>query len=83
MLLFTVETLEKTYDKILEEAKEINERDSNNYFMKEEKSLIKDLEKYKKNYLLWAYRFDIPSTNNTSERNIRPVKSKMKINPQL
>ena len=78
-----LETLEKSYDTILEEAKEINERDSNNYFMKEEKNLIKDLEKYKKNYLLWAYRFDIPSTNNTSERNIRPVKSKMKISGQF
>ena len=78
-----LETLEKSYDKILEEARETNERDSNNYFMKEEKNLIKDLEKYKKNYLLWAYRFDIPSTNNTSERNIRPVKSKMKISGQF
>ena len=35
--------------------------------------------KYKKNYLLWAYDFRLPSTNNNSERNIRPIKSKMKI----
>lgn len=33
--------------------------------------------------MLWAYRFDIPSTNNNSERNIRPVKSKMKISGQF
>lgn len=75
--------LTKSYDKIMEEAKEVNDEDTNNYFFKEEMNFIKDLEKYKKHYLLWAYRFDIPSTNNNSERNIRPVKSKMKISGQF
>lgn len=75
--------LTKSYDKIIEEAKLVNDEDTNNYFFKEELNFIKDLEKYKKPYLLWAYRFDIPSTNNNSERNIRPVKSKMKISGQF
>ena len=78
-----LEKLEESYDKILEEAREINDKDAKNYIFKEELNFIKDLKKYKKNYLLWAYRFDIPSTNNNSERNIRPVKSKMKISGQF
>ena len=74
--------LEKEYDDIIKEAQEEN-NEERNYFKKEEKSFINDLIKYKKNYLLWAYKFYIPSTNNNSERNIRPVKSKLKISGQF
>lgn len=68
-----------SYDEIITKGWNENEDDSNNYFFDEEITFLKDLEKYKENYLLWAYRFDIPSTNNGCERSIRPVKSKMKI----
>src|SRR5699024_342680 len=54
-----------------------------NYFKDEEKRFIDDLIKYKRNYLLWAYDFSLPSTNNNSERNIRPIKSKLKISGQF
>ena len=54
--------LEKEYDNIIKEAQEEN-KEERNYFKKEEKSFINDLIKYKKNYLLWAYKFYIPSTN--------------------
>ena len=76
--------LSNSYDEILKKAKAENEDTTKiNYYKDEEERFIKDLNKYKKNYLLWAYRFDIPSTNNNSERNIRPVKSKMKISGQF
>lgn len=71
--------MSKEYDKILELGSKQNVEDKNNYFYNEEITFLKDLKKYKKNYLLWCYKFIIPSTNNNSERNIRPVKSKLKI----
>ncbi len=79
-----LDELEKKYDKIIEKGIQENEDKTQiNYFEKEEKNFIKDLIKYSKNYLLWAYHFELPSTNNNCERNIRPVKSKMKISGQF
>jgi len=80
-----LESMETSYDKILEKAIHQNEQDSItvNYYKEEELSFIKDLQKYKRNYLNWAYHFFLPSTNNACERNIRPVKSKMKISGQF
>lgn len=79
-----IERLNKEYDKIIEEAIEENKEEiTTNYFKKEEEKFIKDLIKYKRNYLLWAYDFRLPSTNNNSERNIRPVKSKLKISGEF
>lgn len=81
---FYIKQLDENYDKTLSEAKEENEdKTKTNYYEKEEKNFINDLIKYKKNYLLWAYDFRLPSTNNNSERNIRPIKSKMKISGQF
>ena len=75
-----LKNLEKEYDEIINKAKqENNDKQKINYFEKEERKFIDDLTKYKKNYLLWAYNFKIPSTNNNCERNIRPAKSKIKI----
>lgn len=75
--------LYEEYDNLLLKGEKENAEDKNNYFFKEELSFIKDLRKYKKNYLLWTQKFKLPSTNNISERNIRPVKSKMKISGQF
>ena len=74
-----INDVNERYDAIIDNGLKENDEDSNNYFFDEEISFIKDLKKYKKNYLLWIYRFDIPSTNNNCERGIRPVKSKLKI----
>ena len=76
--------LDSKYDEIISKAKEQNKAPTTaNYFKDEEERFIKDLIKYKRNYLLWAYNFSLPSTNNNSERNIRPIKSKMKISGQF
>ena len=71
------------YDQILKEAQEINRQDFNKYYGKEEKTLIKRLIEYKENYLLWVLRFDVPFSNNLSERSLRSSKTKMKVSGQF
>ena len=71
------------YDKIIEEAKNINKKDFNSYYGNDEKTLIKRLIDYKENYLLWVLRFDVPFSNNLSERSLRSSKTKMKVSGQF
>lgn len=71
------------YDKIIDEAKKINKKDFNKYYGNEEKTLIKRLIEYKENYLLWILRFDVPFSNNLSERSLRSSKTKMKVSGQF
>ena len=78
----TDKTIEK-YDEILNQAHEISKKDFNNYYGNEERKLIKRLEKYKDNYLLWVLRFDVPFSNNLSERSLRSSKTKMKVSGQF
>ena len=71
------------YDDIINEAKEVNRKEFNKYYGNEEKTLIKRLEQYKDNYLLWVLRFDVPFSNNLSERSLRSSKTKMKVSGQF
>ena len=71
------------YDKLVKQAKEINLSDFNHYYGKDERTMIKRLEDYKENYLLWILRFDIPFSNNLSERALRGSKTKMKVSGQF
>ena len=48
-----------------------------------ERALLTRLEKYRDNYFAWIEDFSLPTTNNLSERSLRPVKSKMKIAGQF
>lgn len=73
----------KEYDNIIKKAKETNKKDFNNYYSKDERTLIKRLIDYKENYLLWILRFDIPFSNNLSERSLRSSKTKMKVSGQF
>ena len=41
-------------------------------------TLIKRIKEYKENYFAWVYDFKLPTTNNLSERALRPIKSKMR-----
>ncbi len=45
----------------------------------DELSLIKRLDKFKENHLLYAYDFTVAFTNNTSERGLRQVKRKLAV----
>ena len=71
------------YDEIINKAQEINKKDFNSYYGKDEKNLIKRLIDYKENYLLWVLRFDVPFSNNLSERSLRGSKTKMKVSGQF
>ena len=86
ILLFDYEVSDKViqeYDEIIKEAKQINLKDFNSYYGTDERRLIKRLENYKDNYLLWVLRFDIPFSNNLSERSLRNAKTKMKVSGQF
>ena len=48
-----------------------------------EQALLNRVDKYRDNYFAWLEDFSLPTTNNLSERSLRPVKSKMKIAGQF
>ena len=48
-----------------------------------EKALLTRLNKYRPNYFAWVYDFSLPTTNNLSERSLRPIKTKMKVSGQF
>lgn len=73
----------KEYDDIIKLAQKENKSDFNQYYGNEERTLIKRLIDYKENYLLWVLRFDVPFSNNLSERSLRSCKTKMKVSGQF
>ena len=67
---------------MLEALKE-NEEEEQKYYTDTEKTLILRILDYKEQYLLWIYDFNVPFTNNLSERGLRGVKSKQKASGQF
>ena len=53
------------------------------YYAKEERALLTRLMEYRDNYIYWTLDFNLPFTNNLSERALRGIKSKMKIAGQF
>lgn len=53
------------------------------YYSDKEITLIWRIMEYRDNYIYWIFDFSIPFTNNLSERNLRGIKSKMKISGQF
>ena len=74
-----LEKYSQRYDEILELGIEENKNLKSRYHKKEEKRLLNRLKKYKENHLLFIYDFSVPFDNNLSERDLRHVKSKIKI----
>ena len=62
---------------------EENENDSKPYYASKELTLIYRIMEYRDNYIYWILDFEIPFTNNLSERNLRGIKSKMKVSGQF
>ena len=69
----------KRYDEILEKGYQENKLLNSKYLKDDEKTLLNRLKKYKDNHLLFMYDFNIPFDNNLSERELRHVKSKIKV----
>lgn len=74
---------EDKFEKIMIQANEENDNEEQKYYVSEEATLILRILDYKNEYLLWVYNFDIPFTNNLSERSLRGAKSKMKSSGQF
>ena len=74
---------EEKFEKIMLEANKENEEEEQKYYVTEEETLIVRILDYKNEYLLWVYDFDVPFTNNLSERGLRGAKSKMKASGQF
>ena len=70
-------------DHCLLKGLEENEKDSSPYYADKELTLIWRIMEYRDNYIYWILDFSIPFTNNLSERNLRGIKSKMKIAGQF
>lgn len=62
---------------------EENREDYGKYYSTDERTLLLRILEYKDNYLSWVTNFEIPFSNNLSERALRGVKSKMKISGQF
>lgn len=57
--------------------------DSEVYYADKEAALLIRLMEYRDNYIYWTIDFNLPFTNNLSERALRGIKSKMKISGQF
>ncbi len=49
------------------------------YYATDEETLLKRLEEYKENYLVWTLNEEIPFTNNIAERGLRGAKTKIEV----
>ncbi len=71
-------------DQILLKGLEESESDTTKpYYSEKELTLIWRIMEYRDNYIYWILDFNIPFTNNLSERNLRGIKSKMKVSGQF
>ena len=70
-------------DDYLLKGLEENEANNKPYYSEKELTLIYRIMEYRDNYIYWILDFEIPFTNNLSERNLRGIKSKMKVSGQF
>jgi Zn finger protein HypA/HybF involved in hydrogenase expression len=73
----------ETFDKLMLQALQENKTEEHRYYEGIERTLILRLLDYKNEYLAWMVDFEIPFTNNLSERGLRGAKSKMKASGQF
>ena len=73
----------REFDKIMLKAAEENKKDYNKYYGKDELTLILRILEYKDNYFSWVVNFELPFSNNVSERALRGAKGKMKVSGQF
>lgn len=75
----TVKIFFETFNRIMHDAASERQEDGERYWLPEERDLLTRIYQYKDQYLAWVTNFDLPFSNNLSERALRGVKSKMKI----
>lgn len=76
----TLELYDSLYDVLIKAGEdELNKIESGEFGKKEILKMIKRLRSYKENYLLFINEYEVPFTNNLSERDLRPNKTKQKV----
>lgn len=78
-----INKFEDKFQKIMIQAYKENEEEQQKYYVDKEATLILRILDFKNEYLLWIYNFDVPFTNNLSERGLRGAKSKQKASGQF
>lgn len=78
-----VKTFYSEFDRIMLLALQEHKSEENQYHSKQEGTLILRIFEYKDNYLSWVVNFELPFSNNLSERSLRGIKSKMKVSGQF
>lgn len=78
-----IKVFHQKLDACLEDGWKQNKMDPDNYGSSFERTLLRRIDKYRKNYFLWVEDFSLPTTNNLSERGLRGVKARMKISGQF
>jgi DNA-directed RNA polymerase subunit RPC12/RpoP len=68
---------------IMKKADEEYANDTNHYYETDERRLINRMQNYKENYFHWVKDFNIPTTNNLSERSLRLMKTHSKVSGQF
>lgn len=71
------------FNQIIIEANIEHDKNPDDAFYQEEDALIRRLLDYKDNYFAWVTCFDLPVTNNLSERSLRDAKTHMKVSGQF
>ena len=71
---------DKLYDELVQTGEhEVSKIEFDGFGKKEISKLVKRLKNYKENYLLFIKDYKFPFTNNISERDLRPGKTKQKV----
>ena len=78
-----VDSFFQKLDTIIKKADEEYENDNSHYYEKDERRLINRMKNYRENYFHWVKDFEIPTTNNLSERSLRFVKTHGKVSGQF
>lgn len=77
------EYIDIQYEQIVAEGWIENWEVKGKYGESDEATLLKRLQEYKENYLMWTLNSEIPFSNNLAERALRGSKTKMKVSGQF
>lgn len=78
-----VKSFFEKFDKLMLRSFSENRKVEGKYYADTEETLMNRILKYKDNYFMWVVDFDLPFSNNLSERAQRGVKTKMKVSGQF
>ena len=75
----TVKDYEGRYFALLKKGREENRSTAHKYAKKDEMTLLRRMEKYSHNLLLFLHDFSVPFDDNISERDLRKAKNRQKM----